>query len=434
MNGNNTFEADEYVPGTFMLSNQYRTIEFISLRPCLDQTGAEIYNSCGDKVYCLPVNQGADYTRYKVTLIAGALNTCNNSPECAGLQYESGIITDSCNIIPQGNTAPGAQRVCGNDDGQFFLKAKPLPAGLIDLANNSFDGYDNGIAQGPMTQGLGWPYNKTAPVFTSYCDSLSGNAGDDCTGDDEAAAAVDCGSATSCRLAGDDLVWTFYISNKVDLNAPYSVNVIPAVQGVGSSLIAPINSGFNKLLMSSSIKPGTGYADGKCSCGTCASGQTCVNNLCLNEIGDQQFCSRNTDCSDGETCKQRKYVSLYDLTTRPVAYWISNRGEDIQLCLNDTEKDKVCTADTDCSGTSQCGLKDNYADRNIVEINHTPFLESTSYSAEMGSGIKDIYQNCYVPGEGPASQTCDGTTGCCQVSMTAPFCCNGAASVNPCQP
>ena len=51
-------------------------------------------------------------------------------------------------------------------------------------------------------------------------------------------------------------------------------------------------------------------------------------------------------------------------------------------------------------------------------IRHGDFRNSTSYRAQVGSGVKDIYQNCFKPSKGPA---------CSNVNESKPSCCSGIA-------
>lgn len=65
----------------------------------------------------------------------------------------------------------------------------------------------------------------------------------------------------------------------------------------------------------------------------------------------------------------------------------------------------------------------------VVEINHGTFLESINgltymYGVTVGDGVKNQYQNCFAPAEGPSDDggTCTGTN----------YCCNGAAQSTAC--
>ncbi len=64
----------------------------------------------------------------------------------------------------------------------------------------------------------------------------------------------------------------------------------------------------------------------------------------------------------------------------------------------------------------------------LVEVSHGTFLESIDgttymYGVTVGDGVKNQYQNCFVPAEGPSDSggTCEG-----------PYCCNGVASSTAC--
>lgn len=64
----------------------------------------------------------------------------------------------------------------------------------------------------------------------------------------------------------------------------------------------------------------------------------------------------------------------------------------------------------------------------LVEISHGTFLESVNgktymYGVTVGEGVKNQYQNCFAPAEGPSD-----SGGTC----TGPYCCNGVASSTAC--
>ncbi|MBU4315145.1 Ig-like domain-containing protein [Patescibacteria group bacterium] len=70
-----------------------------------------------------------------------------------------------------------------------------------------------------------------------------------------------------------------------------------------------------------------------------------------------------------------------------------------------------------------------------AEVSHGVFLASTSgedgitflYATNVLSGVKNQYQNCFVPGEGPTA-----TGSSCMTSSEYPFCCNGVPSATIC--
>jgi len=396
LDNSGSFDTDEYVPGTFVQSNQYKTTEFVSLAPCKDSDGNDIINSCGEKIYCLPMNPNEDYVKYKITVKAASIESCSNDSDCSGLGYEDGTATDNCLASPT---------VCGTTDGTiFFMKSdSALMDGLMDLSFNSLDGDKDGYTQGPQSQSGTPPYNLN--------DIASGG--------------------------GDDFSFEFFINNKIDLEPPKVVSITPNVNVSGHSLITAVSATFNKLLSSSTVKPDSGYIDGKCTCNDTIdcpdSDQVCINGLCVNQSLDQLYCGEDEQCNDGFICQTKKYVSLIDLTAQRAAWWVSNFGDDINVCLDEDHFGKECVDSTDCGGGT-CAPTDGYPDRSIAQIDHTPLLESTQYGGEMASGIEDIYQNCYVPGAGPTFDICDpwAGSGCCPVTAGSPYCCNGLASPDAC--
>ncbi len=70
--------------------------------------------------------------------------------------------------------------------------------------------------------------------------------------------------------------------------------------------------------------------------------------------------------------------------------------------------------------------------KSLVTMPHGVLLESIDgktymYGVETTQGVRNQYQNCYLPAQGP-----DKTGGSCAVSASAPYCCNGVASATAC--
>lgn len=107
------------VAGVFYISNQYRTVEFLTEDAC----GV---NSCGDTVYCLPGNRELEVLAQAATLA-----------------------------------------LIGQPTASF-------PAdGVVDMADNSLDGDSDGEAQGPQVQSGQPPYDLNAPDAATQGDDLS---------------------------------------------------------------------------------------------------------------------------------------------------------------------------------------------------------------------------------------------------------------------
>ncbi|MFA6551704.1 MAG: hypothetical protein WCV41_04225, partial [Patescibacteria group bacterium] len=135
-------------------------------------------------------------------------------------------------------------------------------------------------------------------------------------------------------------------------------------QTIGLEPASTIKYFFNKILMSSSLKPGRNYPD------------------------DFYL--------DG---RAREYFAFVNYTTRPLGYWVS--------------KDEVTGAD-------------GFPEKTTAIVSHTKLSNDQtaglSYGLVAGSGIKDIYQNCYNPAKdtGQNGSACGGIganaagTSCCK--------------------
>ncbi|MEK7632475.1 MAG: pilin [Patescibacteria group bacterium] len=72
--------------------------------------------------------------------------------------------------------------------------------------------------------------------------------------------------------------------------------------------------------------------------------------------------------------------------------------------------------------------------KSLVTISHGTFLASDPtvplsymYSVTANQGVRNEYQNCFVPGEGP-----DAIGGTCGTTTAVPYCCNGVAQTTAC--
>lgn len=157
---------------------------------------------------------------------------------------------------------------------------------------------------------------------------------------------------------GDNFQWSFYISDIVDSNPPI-IALTDAANGAASiNLTSPVIVNFSKLMMSSSLN----------------TGEVSVNN-------------------GSETIKH-KLVNLFNFANKPTGYWVAS--ENIDDAPVDGEPDWT-----------------------KMSIKHSDFFDATSYRAQVGSGVKDIYQNCYRPCAGPA---------CSGIDLSTPSCCSGTST------
>lgn len=277
--------------GSFAISNQYRTVEFISDDLC----GV---NACGENIYCLPEN-----SNLRVDLVAASLADCG---------------TDICASRSPYSTCVSS--ICQDSDGDKYPLSKIPFNGIMDAALNSLDGNRDDDADGPVTF-----YNQNNPD----------------------------------PLTGDNYQWSFWISDVIDLTTPVITATNPEHAGPGGApLINPVTAGFDKIMMSSSLR----------------TGQVSVFN--------------------GKEYVTHKRINIWNFGGSPIGYWITQ---------------------TDIDEPPPNGE----IDYTQAEIRHSMFADSTSYRSQIGSGVKDIYQNCFKPGSGPACPPAN------PVTETEPSCCSG---------
>ncbi|MDD5341345.1 MAG: Ig-like domain-containing protein [Patescibacteria group bacterium] len=168
--------------------------------------------------------------------------------------------------------------------------------GIVDMADNSLDGNGNNKSEGPQSQTAKLPFDANNP-----------------------------GPLTQ----GDDYTWSFSTSSVIDLIPPEIINYSPDANSSGVSPLGDFLVTFSKIMMATTLKPGSGYGDG------------------LN------------------------YITLTQPQNLPVTgYWISS---------------------TNNFGNNQT----------TASIGHSTLFENSNYGLSLGSGLKDITQNCYSPCSGP---------------------------------
>jgi len=153
------------IEGIFYISNQYETVEYLTFDAC----GV---NSCGQTIYCLPGDKQ----------IKAFINAAAFDPDIASA------------IFPYN--------------------------GVVDMADNSFDGNGDGTAVGPESQSALPPYNANSQTHDGQ---------------------------------GDDYYWLFNTNNTIDIIPPKIDHISPPVGGSGVDLSAVPEATFSKLLMSSSL-------------------------------------------------------------------------------------------------------------------------------------------------------------------------------------
>lgn len=284
--------VNSYLAGKFVVSNIYKTVEFVSNNLC----GV---NGCGEEIYCLPPDSNV-----RVEIEAATLDGANN---CSARSPFSNV---------------GAQH-CEDDSGNFYpLSDLTLMDGVMDAAMNSLDGDRSTFAEG-----------KSVALINYYNENTS--AGD-----------------------GDSFKWSFFVSDKLDLVPPLINNTTPAINGTGVGLNDNISLDFDKVMMCSSIRTGQKKI-------TSGSNTVIHHNLNAWSSGGAGF-----------------------------GYW------------------------TTCMGVDD-GPVDGEYDWTAAGLKHTAFPDTSSLRSQAGSGLRDIYQNCYKP---------SGDNIGCVASDTNPSCCDGTVT------
>lgn len=286
--------VNDYLDGSFVVSNQYRTVEFISNNQC----GV---NACGEPIYCLPEN-----SNIRVELVAAVLSPCG-ADNCASKVPYNTCVGGHCQDVGTGELFPGS------DPG--------LMNGIMDAALNSLDGDRSGDAEGPID------------FFNENNDA--GN--------------------------GDNYRWSFFISDEIDLSPPIIKVLDPNLSESGIDSEQEVEIDFSELMMAQSLSSGS--------------------RVVSSEIGDTTH----------------KLINIWALNGIGVGYWVTSQNID------------------------NPAFPDGISDYTKAIINHSSFLSSTSYRSQAGSGVRDIYQNCYMPSEGPGAGL-----PVCGVDDANPSCCDGA--------
>lgn len=297
------------ISGQYMISNQYKTVEFITDDLC----GR---NTCGNNIYCLP-----SASTIRMLIRPASLDPSLDNPQ-SSFPFD----------------------------------------GVVDMADNSFDGNFNGNGEG---QDIPDVDDDLQVYFNDYRQDLL---------DEE-------------LNYNDNLYWQFVTSSEIDLVPPQVVDISPLHAQTGFDPDKDIALTFDKLMMSSSLKPDSNYGKGYCSCdngsgqpdnGKCAGGTTCdpFYLYCVSEEDNEKWICMEKDpmfaCKEGTQCVQPDHLRLdqdYDkLVVRgevPRAYWIS---------------------------------KENISENQTVAyIEHATLVEEFDYGVKTGSGLLDIMQNCYLP-------------------------------------
>ncbi len=342
------------VEGVFEVSNQYRTVEFVTTNEC----GV---NGCGEKIYCLPGG-----SEIEISLKAFKLDTCSGVADCATkAPFSNCANTGSVNVCQDGN---------GNNfpiiDVNLLASGE---GGVMDAALNSFDGDRSDNAEGPTAQS-GKPFfneNDRMSVCQNISETASHYPGKFCNFIN---ATNQCGQANKCYYSdfvtlivtnnareinlqtnrGDDFIWSFFTNTEMKIDPPIINTTTPVPGSTDFGLLTPVEILFNSVMMSSSLSTGS------------------------------------KAITNGVDYVVHRLINLWDNSNRPLGYWATKNDQDLDL--------------------------DGESDVTTAYINHTEFTNSSEFGAQAGSGVKDIYQNCFKPS---SSTACTGGPSCCDNVSTA---------------
>lgn len=157
-------DADNFVAGEFVFSNMYKTVEFITNDPC----GV---NSCGKTIFCLPANSNLSVFTKSATF---------------------SLLSGGDTEIKVAEYLPGSGYT-----------------GVVDMADNPFDGNENNNVEGPQSQSYNPSYYRNeALILNNNPDQYQAYQNNH----------------------GDDAKWTFRTNNQIDLEAPQVIDYSPDVE------------------------------------------------------------------------------------------------------------------------------------------------------------------------------------------------------------
>ncbi len=179
------------------------------------------------------------------------------------------------------------------------------------------------------------------------------------------------GDGDGAVAADDDYIWSFATTNDYNADGPTIETITPDILGENLDLDQAVNMTFDGILDASTANSST------------------------------------IELSNEEVISGDDHELWYALRTT----WLTSSDEE------------VLTA-------SQTPAK------TMITLNHGTFLASDAtsdpvlsymYGVTVNEGLRNEYQNCFVPGEGP-----NANGGSCGTSATEPYCCNGTPQSTAC--
>lgn len=354
----------DYLAGSFAISNVYKTVEFVSAKQC----GT---NGCGEAIYCLPPS-----AKIRAVLVPSKIQSCTTDANCETNAPFSKCDNKKANWLWSSSTLDGL--VCQNQADINAITNYPqtdmatFSIGTMDAAFNSLDGNRDLIAQGQMTNGAGNTYYYSDNSIYGMC--AGGNNQDkSCTLSNKDIA---CGGSQACSGAlepiaakafADLFIWSFYTSDTMKVTPPSMLKAgfSHPINDQGIGLYDAIKESWSDVMMSATI----------------TTGEKTV------EVGVDKVV--------------HKFMNIGSFTGLPTGYWAKNTPIDNEPA-------------------------DGEIDYTASQIAHADFDMSTKYWSQIGSGLRDIYQNCFKPSNGPGSVI----NSMCAPDDINPGCCNGVKTAN----
>ncbi len=177
--------------------------------------------------------------------------------------------------------------------------------------------------------------------------------------------------------AGDDFAWSFTTTDDINLDGPSIATISPDLADTDVALDSDITVVFNGVMTASTLS--------------------------------------------------NEYIAMENVESS------TNESHEMWYSVGSTQLQADGTAVTSPSQT---------AAQTTADVGHGVFLESTDgltylYGVVVGEGVRNQYQNCFVPGMGPdtVASTCDpddASSDCCVVDEDTPSCCNGTPGTDTC--
>jgi len=264
-------------------------------------------------------------------------------------------------------------------EGQPFASLNGID-GINDMSGNGLDANEDGIAQGATVFDANHPGTCSDSALETRSECLEAEG-------------------TWTPAVGDSYRWSFFTNDRVDLIPPTVTAYGPQAGQEAVDPSTDITAKFDKLLSASSVKPDSNYGDGYCKCESDADCNVDVGESC------SPIKKQCVDDADGERVACYTYLP----TTCRLQPLVPEKDTIEEVCVQQehvTVNQSVILPPTFRTwydpGTSNT-LNDETPELSYSTINtaHGIFLSEKNYGLNYGSGIKDLFQNCYIPNAAP---------------------------------